>query len=114
LSSTISSSGEFKNEIHHANNSYYPIFDNNDEITQIIEYSIDISSRKQREQKIKQYQKELVEKSKNLEKKNINLIHGLTNFRVLKQLPTYCRWVFLGWKNRKLIKSHLNNKTISK
>ncbi len=49
-----------------------------------------------------------------LEKKNINLIHGLTNFRVLKQLPTYFQWLFLGWKNRKLIKSHLNNKTVSK
>jgi glycosyltransferase involved in cell wall biosynthesis len=43
-----------------------------------------------------------------LEKKNINLIHGLTNFKVLKQLPTYFRWLFLGWKNRKLIKSHLD------
>ena len=43
-----------------------------------------------------------------LEKKNINLIHGLTNFKVLKQLPTYFRWLSLGWKNRKLIKSHLN------
>lgn len=40
-----------------------------------------------------------------LEKKNITLVHGLTNFKVLKQLPTYFRWLFLGWKNRKLIKS---------
>jgi len=45
-----------------------------------------------------------------LEKKNINLIHGLTNFKVLKQLPTYFRWLHLGWKNRKLIKSHLSDK----
>ncbi|MFC1541224.1 PAS domain-containing protein [Candidatus Latescibacterota bacterium] len=51
----------------------YPIFDQNGEITQIIEYSVDITSRKQREQKIIQYQKELVAKSKNLEKKNIAL-----------------------------------------
>lgn len=44
-----------------------------------------------------------------LERKNINLIHGLTNFRVLKQLPTYFHWLYLGWENRKLIKTH-NNK----
>lgn len=43
-----------------------------------------------------------------LESKNVNLIHGLTNFRVFKQLPEYFRWLYLGWKNRKLIKSHLN------
>jgi len=41
-----------------------------------------------------------------LEKKNITLVHGLTNFKVLKQLPTYFQWLYLGWKNRKLIKSH--------
>ncbi len=43
-----------------------------------------------------------------LEKKNITLVHGLTNFKVLKQLPTYFQWLHLGWKNRKIIKSHLN------
>jgi len=43
-----------------------------------------------------------------LEKKNITLVHGLTNFKVLKQLPTYFEWLYLGWKNRKLIKSHLH------
>ena len=43
-----------------------------------------------------------------LEKKNINLIHGLTNFKVLKQLPTYFHWLYQGWKNRKLIKSYLH------
>ncbi|RJR16746.1 MAG: glycosyltransferase family 2 protein [Nitrospiraceae bacterium] len=42
-----------------------------------------------------------------LEKKNITLVHGLTNFKVLKQLPTYFHWLFIGWKNRKLIKSYL-------
>jgi glycosyltransferase involved in cell wall biosynthesis len=42
-----------------------------------------------------------------LEKKNITLVHGLTNFKVLKQLPTYFHWLFVGWKNRKIIKSHL-------
>ena len=43
-----------------------------------------------------------------LEKKNITLVHGLTNFKVLKQLPTYFQWLYLGWKNRKVIKSHLS------
>ncbi|MEN8264824.1 MAG: glycosyltransferase family 2 protein [Nitrospirota bacterium] len=43
-----------------------------------------------------------------LEKKNITLVHGLTNFKVLKQLPTYFHWLFIGWKNRKIIKSHLS------
>jgi glycosyltransferase involved in cell wall biosynthesis len=43
-----------------------------------------------------------------LEKKNITLVHGLTNFKVLKQLPTYFHWLYLGWKNRKVIKSHLS------
>ncbi len=41
-----------------------------------------------------------------LEKKNITLVHGLTNFKVLKQLPTYFQWLYLGWKNRDVIKSH--------
>lgn len=43
-----------------------------------------------------------------LERKNINLIHGLTKFKVLRQLPTYFHWLFLGWKNRDRIKSHLS------
>lgn len=42
-----------------------------------------------------------------LESKNLNIIHGTTNFKVLKQLPEYLRWVLFGWKNRKLIKKHL-------
>lgn len=44
-----------------------------------------------------------------LEKKNITLVHGLTNFKVLRQLPTYFQWLYLGWKNRKTIKSHLSS-----
>lgn len=43
-----------------------------------------------------------------LEKKNMTLVNGLTNFKVLKQLPTYFQWLYLGWKNRKLIKSYHN------
>ncbi len=43
------------------------------------------------------------------EAKNTNIIHGTTNFKVFKQLPAYFRWLLLGWKNRKLIKSHLRN-----
>jgi glycosyltransferase involved in cell wall biosynthesis len=45
-----------------------------------------------------------------LERKNINLIHGITNFRVFKQLPEYVRWLYIGWKNRKLIKGTINKK----
>ena len=40
-----------------------------------------------------------------LESKNVNLIHGITRFAVFKQLPTYFKWLHLGWKNRKLIKA---------
>jgi len=42
-----------------------------------------------------------------LEKKNMTLVNGLTNFKVLKQLPTYFQWLYMGWKNRELIKSYL-------
>lgn len=45
-----------------------------------------------------------------LERKNINLIHGLSNFKVLRQLPTYFRWLFMGWKNRNIIKSYFDNR----
>ncbi len=44
-----------------------------------------------------------------LESKNINLIHGLSKFKILRQLPEYFRWLFLGWKNREMIKAHLHN-----
>ncbi len=43
-----------------------------------------------------------------LEKKNVNLIHGITRFKVLKQLPDYLHWLYFGWKNRKIIKNNLN------
>jgi glycosyltransferase involved in cell wall biosynthesis len=43
-----------------------------------------------------------------LEKKNINLIHGITNFKVFRQLPEYFRWMYLGVKNRKSIKENFN------
>ncbi len=45
-----------------------------------------------------------------LERKNVNLIHGLTNFRVFKQLPEYFRWLLLGWKNRRIIRSHITQR----
>ena len=51
----------------------YPIFDSDGNITQIIEYTIDITERKQAERKLKKTQKDLEIKSKNLEEKNIAL-----------------------------------------
>lgn len=42
-----------------------------------------------------------------LEKKNINLIHGITRFKVIKQLPDYLHWLYFGWKNREAIKKNL-------
>jgi len=42
-----------------------------------------------------------------LESRNINLIHGLSKFKILKQLPEYFRWLYMGWQNRTIIKSHL-------
>ncbi|MBI4698022.1 MAG: glycosyltransferase family 2 protein [Nitrospirae bacterium] len=42
------------------------------------------------------------------EAKNINIIHGTTNFRVFKQLRSYLRWLCLGWQNRKLIRNNSN------
>jgi len=49
-----------------------------------------------------------------LERKNVNLIHGLTNFKVFKQLPEYFRWLYLGWNNRKIIRSYLRSNDIMK
>ena len=51
----------------------YPIFDNNGNITLIIEYTMDITKRKQDEKKLKQSQKELEINSKNLEENVIAL-----------------------------------------
>jgi dolichol-phosphate mannosyltransferase len=45
-----------------------------------------------------------------LEKKNINLIHGITRFKVLKQLPDYLHWLYFGWKNRKIIKQNIRDR----
>ncbi len=42
-----------------------------------------------------------------LRRKNVNLIHGITSFKVFKQLPDYLRWVYLGWRNRKIIAKHI-------
>ena len=53
--------------------------------------------------------KDSVKNTHILEKKNINLIHGITRFKVLKQLPDYLHWLYFGWKNRKVIKNNLNN-----
>lgn len=41
-----------------------------------------------------------------LETKNVNLIHGVTNFVVIKQAGEYFRWLYLGFKERKTIKKH--------
>jgi glycosyltransferase involved in cell wall biosynthesis len=41
-----------------------------------------------------------------LEKKNLNLMHGITRFHVRTQLPEYLRWLIWGFRNRKIIKSH--------
>jgi len=51
----------------------YPLFDKDGNITQIIEYTIDITKRKQAEKKIKKIQKDLEIRSKNLEEYNIAL-----------------------------------------
>jgi len=40
-----------------------------------------------------------------LEEKNINLIHGLTRFSILKQFPEYIRWVSYGFRNRRAIRA---------
>ncbi len=51
----------------------YPIFDDDGNITQIIEYTIDITKRKQNEEKLKKYQEELEINSNNLEENVIAL-----------------------------------------
>lgn len=37
---------------------------------------------------------------------NVNMIHGVTNFRVFGQLDQYLKWLWVGIKNRKRIRSH--------
>ncbi len=48
-----------------------------------------------------------------LETKNVNLIHGITNFKVFRQLPEYFRWLYLGWRNRKIIKENVRKNNLS-
>jgi len=35
---------------------------------------------------------------------NVNLIHGISNFKVFKHLDQYVKWLYFGFKNRKIIK----------
>ena len=51
----------------------YPIFNKDGNITQIIEYTLDITERKRTEEKLKKTQKDLEIKSNNLEENNIAL-----------------------------------------
>jgi len=51
----------------------YPILDRDGNITQIIEYTLDITERKRAEKKLRKIQKDLEIKSRNLEEKNIAL-----------------------------------------
>lgn len=37
---------------------------------------------------------------------NVNLIHGVTNFKVLKYLRHYFRWLMIGFQNREIIKKN--------
>lgn len=37
---------------------------------------------------------------------NVNLIHGISNFRVFKHLDQYVKWLVFGFKNRKIIKKN--------
>lgn len=41
-----------------------------------------------------------------LEKKNMNLLHGISHFSVKTQLPEYIRWFIYGFQNRKKIKKN--------
>lgn len=51
----------------------FPVFDNEGNVSQIIEYCLDISQRKQLERQVEKRTKELEIKTKNLEEKNIAL-----------------------------------------
>ncbi|MBC8550696.1 MAG: glycosyltransferase family 2 protein [Nitrospira sp.] len=41
-----------------------------------------------------------------LQRKNVNLIHGITNFSIFKQSGEYFRWLYLGFQMRRTIKKH--------
>ena len=51
----------------------YPIFDYEDNVSQIIEYTLDITNRKKTERVLKQREKDLKDKAKNLEEVNTAL-----------------------------------------
>jgi dolichol-phosphate mannosyltransferase len=40
---------------------------------------------------------------------NSNIINGISNFKVFKQLSFYLKWLYLGYKNRTIIKSNYIN-----
>jgi dolichol-phosphate mannosyltransferase len=37
---------------------------------------------------------------------NVNMIHGISNFKVFKHLDQYVKWLWYGFKNRKVIKKN--------
>jgi glycosyltransferase involved in cell wall biosynthesis len=45
-----------------------------------------------------------------LERKNMNLLHGISHFSVKRQLSEYIRWFVYGFRNRKIIKENLKNR----
>lgn len=40
---------------------------------------------------------------------NTNFIEGISNFKVFKQLNQYLKWLYFGYRNRKIIKSNYKN-----
>ena len=42
---------------------------------------------------------------------NVNLIYGISNFRVFTHLDQYLKWLFYGFKNRKIIKNNYAKKS---
>ncbi len=42
---------------------------------------------------------------------NTNLINGVTNFKVLRQINQYIKWLYLGFKNRRIIRDNYKNST---
>jgi dolichol-phosphate mannosyltransferase len=41
---------------------------------------------------------------------NVNLIQGISNFKVFIQIDQYLKWLLLGFKNRKIIKKNYSTK----